>query len=121
MVFRVDVHVFVVDCAGRNVNLYVASASEVEGFAFGKFDYKLFDEGCNVVVAQYLALPLLDAEDFFGYLYLHVFFYLDLTAQTVVFLLLFSREVRLFGRQHLAASFQDFTFTHSASALSSAG
>ena len=107
-----DVDVLVVDYGFRHVHLDVATGLKVQRFTFRQTNDKLLDERGDVVVRNHLALPLLDAEHFFGDLDLHVLFDLHLATQAPVVSDFFTGEMRLFCRQNGPA-----TFTYLASAL----
>ena len=89
--------------------------------ALGQCHDELLDEGSDVLIGDNLAFPFLHAQYAFGHLDGHIAFYFNLTAQTPVVLLLLAAEVRYFGRQDFATSFNDLALALSARTLATAG
>ena len=82
----VHLEIFVVHLVRRAFDLDVAPGPEIDVLALGQFQHQFLDEGRDVVVGPHLAAPLLDAEDFFGHLDLHVLLDVDLAGQTIALL-----------------------------------
>ena len=104
----------------RNVDLNVASRTELQVLAFGQLDDEFLDKGRHIAVRNHLALPFLDAEDGFGNLDLHIFLYLDLTTQTPFLGLLPTREEVDLSGQNVAAALEHLTAAHAARSAAAA-
>ena len=89
-------------------------------FTLRQLDDEFLDECSHIVVGYDLALPLLDAEYRIRNGNLHVLLDLHLTAQTPVLTNLLAVEESGFGRQNLAAAFEDLTFALTAGTLAAA-
>ena len=90
-------------------------------FAFWQCDFELFDEGCDVAVADDFAFPFFDAHDGFWHFDAEVAFDFALASEAVVLFDLLAGEVAFFGVEYFAASFYYLAFALSAGAFSSAG
>ena len=62
-------------------------------YKISNIEDKFFDEGCDILVRNNLALPLLDTHNRLGHLDFHIVLTLDLTTQTPMSLLLLACEV----------------------------
>ena len=120
-VWLVDIYVLVVEGTLGDVYLDVLAALEVEVLAVRDADGELLDEGCDVVVADYLALEFLDAEGAVWDADLEVFLDLDLAAQAHAFLDLLAVEMGLFGVEYLSAAFDHLHLALAAVGLAAAG
>ena len=116
----VHVNVGVADHTARNVDLHIAAGAEVHALPFRKLQDQLLDECGHIVVGNYGAGPLLDAEELFGYLDGHVFTHFHLAEEPVVVGGHLARNVSQFGGQYLAASGEHFPLAGAARAAPAA-
>ena len=82
-------------------------------FSFRKLYHKFFNEGSYVLVAYNFAFPLLNTENLFRNLNLHIFLNLNLATQTPLSLLLLAGKESCFCRENLPAAFSYAAFAHS--------
>ncbi len=118
---RIDVHIGEIHVVGRDVDLDVFTALELDVLAFGQTDRELLDEGGHVLVGDDLALELLDAQGGVGHLDLEVVLDLHLAAQPPVVGDLLAGEEARFSGKDASAAFQDLAFALSAVTLAAAG
>src|SRR3970282_1039228 len=94
----------VVDVYRRDVDLNIAACLELKDFSGGKFHYKFFNEGRDIVVGYHFTFPFLNSEDLLRDPDLHVLLYLHLTAQPDIAEFLLAAEVPQFGGKHITAT-----------------
>ena len=120
-VFLGNVDILEVEFVCRDVDLDVFAALELKMLSFRKFDSKLLDEGCNVVIGDDLAFELLHGECALCNLNLEVVLDLDLASETPAFLDLLAVEESYLGRKNLSAAFKYLHLALAAVGLSAAG
>ncbi|KAF5029912.1 hypothetical protein DSECCO2_643660 [anaerobic digester metagenome] len=122
MELRLNIDIFCkVNFARRDVNLDISSGFEFEVLPFRKFNNKLFDEGCHILVADNFTLPFLYTQYLFRYLNFHILLNLYLATQTPLCLLLFAGEEAHLCREDLSATFGYTALAHSAGSAATAG
>src|SRR5690606_28962045 len=97
-----------------HINLNISTCLELEHFAWRQLNFEFLNECRHVVVRNYLALPLLDSEDFLRDSDIEILFNLHLASESHIFFALFSREVTKFCRENITTTRFHDTFAHCA-------
>ena len=106
---------------GRDVDLDIAAGLEVDLFAFGQLQNKLFDKVGHAVVGFDFADPFLGLKHLGRYFNVHVLLDRHLTGQPIPLAGLSFGNVRQFGGQDVAAPLVHLYQTLTAGAAAAAG
>src|SRR5690606_39102732 len=98
-----------------------AAAFKFQSLPFRQLHHKLLDKSSYVVVRDYFAFPLLDTEDLFRDLDLHILANLYLAGQPFMFRYFAAGQVIKLGGQYIATAGQYMTLAHGAGTTAAAG